>query len=253
MTGKTHLSLLWPCDRDRVAISCTWAQHLQRPGYKREYAGVDLAGPEQPLRASQDGGTVLQAMWSNSGYGYTTFVEYGGVLRIRNAHQKTLNVERGQKVQAGDFLGIMDSTGNSTGTHTHFETWLKFSDGWRNIDPLDPAFGLSLVNRIDALRPLPDTPENILPKPGFTLPDIFPILTPKVKTTDSVTAYINLRSAPWVNSKDLGNVNPGEIWQCVDYDIDQQGNIWLAIFKSPAFGWAAAYYNGQTWLEFIES
>jgi len=87
------MKIMWPCDRNNVWITDDWSEHLQRPGYNRAYAGTDLAGPEQPLNPSQYNGKVLQAMWSNAGYGYTTFVEHydpsgKAVLRIRNAHQK---------------------------------------------------------------------------------------------------------------------------------------------------------------------
>ncbi len=61
------VNLLWPCERSTVWISSTWEQHLRRPGYNREYAGVDLAGQEQPLRPDQFDGRVLQSMMSYSG------------------------------------------------------------------------------------------------------------------------------------------------------------------------------------------
>ena len=89
------ITVLWPCDRAQVWLSSDWEDHVARPGYNRAYAGTDLAGQEQPLRSSQCGGKVLQAMWSTQGYGFTVFVEYAGILRTRVAHLKNLEVEIG--------------------------------------------------------------------------------------------------------------------------------------------------------------
>jgi hypothetical protein len=89
-----------------------------------------------------------------------------------------------------------------------------------------------------------------LPPPVFNIPT-FPIQV-KVKTTPTVTAFLNVRSLPRANSYDLGNVYPGEVWQCVGASTDQLGNIWFALMKDKVIGWVAAYYNGQTWLEVAE-
>jgi len=244
------ITVLWPVDRNRVIISSTWQDHLNRPGYNREYAGTDLAGAEQPLRPSQYNGRVLQAMWSTQGYGYTTFVEYGGVLRIRNAHQKNVVVSIGQIVNPSDCLGTLGTTGNSSGNHTHWEVWKKYTSGWKNIDPLDASNELKIVNSINELMPLDDTIPDVLPEPEFSLP-VIPSL-PNVKVTSKVTSWVNVRSLPKLNSYDLGDVRPGEIWEVFGHTTDSYGNIWFAIKNKDVIGWAAAYYNGQSWMQIIE-
>jgi len=242
------ITVLYPIPRETFWVSSTWTDHLNRPGYKREYAGTDFASHEQPLRGSQYGGKVLQSMWSDKGYGYTTFVDYGGVLRIRNAHQKDLAVNIGDAVTPNTNLGTLDTTGNSTGNHTHFEVWIKYDEGWRNVDPFDPSMGVKLVNDMNLLEPLGEVIQP-LPPAQFVIPDI-PDL-PQVKPTALITKWINLRSLPQINSYDLGDVRPGEKWQVTGSSIDGQGNIWLAVKRDTRVGWAAAYYNGQTWLEFV--
>lgn len=243
------ITILWPCERSKVWISSTWQDHLNRPGYNRDYAGTDLAGIEQPLRPSQYNGKVLQSMWSTAGYGYTTFIEHSGILRIRNAHQKTLGVKVGDIVNPSQSLGIMDSTGNSTGTHTHWEVWLKYSTGWRNVDPLDPSHGIQIVN----------DPAMLVALPGEEIPPMDPVFTPPalpdlvmVKPTYKITTWINLRQRPSLNATKIGEIKPGQEWVYWGYKVDTLGNYWYALRKGDVVGWAAGYYNGELWLEQVE-
>lgn len=240
------ITLLWPVDRSKVFITSSWQDHLNRPGYNPLYAGTDLAGQEMPLMGSHYNGKVLQAMWSNSGYGYTTFVEYGGIVRIRNAHQKDLRVSVGDIVNPDTVLGIMDSTGNSTGTHTHFEVWILRDGVWRNVDPLDTKNGIILTNNRTLLESLDgsDIPEV---KPVFDFLDLIPQIT--VKPTPVITSYINMRKFPMVTAAKIGEVRPGDRCTYLGYKEDWLGNIWFLIRKHDDLcGWCAAYYGGEYWI-----
>jgi len=246
------ITILWPCDRGRVYISSNYQQHLDRPGYTGQ-PGTDLAGQEQPLRPSQFGGKVTQATTSKSGYGVTTFVDYFGVMRVRNAHQKNLGVKVGDIVNPGDYLGTMDSTGNSSGTHTHWEVWLKRGGIWRNVDPLDPANNLQIVNDPALLVPI-DGEEIPMPPTVFVPPPVPEDLT-MVKPTAIISHYSwwNLRSRPAANTASLivGRVNPDTEWAYWGYEIDVQGNYWYSIRRGSVVGWVAAYYNGQPRMELV--
>jgi murein DD-endopeptidase MepM/ murein hydrolase activator NlpD len=243
------ITVCWPVERSKVWLSNTWAQHIARPGYNRAYAGVDLAGPEQPLRSSQFNGRILQAMWSTQGYGYTVFVEYGEVLRTRTAHQKNLGVNIGQIVQPSDWnLGKLGTTGNSTGNHTHWEVWLKYDANWQNIDPLDPQFGVNIVDDPAYLVPLDgSTPPT--PQPGVKLPTDLTFQKVKCSSVVDKHKWVNVRSLPSVRGADLGDIKPGEIWDVFGYKIDVLGNIWFAVKKNDVIGWAAAQFAGEVWLE----
>ncbi|GEN51246.1 M23 family metallopeptidase [Alkalibacterium pelagium] len=83
------------------------------------HAGVDIAG-SGPIRASR-AGTVTQASYSGS-YGYTVIIDHGNGYSTLYAHmQPNLSVAPGQSVSQGQQLGIMGTTGRSTGVHLHFE------------------------------------------------------------------------------------------------------------------------------------
>jgi murein DD-endopeptidase MepM/ murein hydrolase activator NlpD len=76
------------------------------------------------------GGKVTVADW-NGGYGLLVVVEHGGGLQTRYAHLSRLGVVAGQRVSQGDIVGLVGSTGHSTGPHLHYE--LR-----RNGQPVNP-------------------------------------------------------------------------------------------------------------------
>lgn len=88
-------------------------------GDRRFHAGIDIAGGG-PIVAAR-GGTVTTATY-NSGYGYYVVVDHGDGYSTLYAHmQPNLSVAPGQQVSQGQQLGIMGTTGQSTGVHLHFE------------------------------------------------------------------------------------------------------------------------------------
>jgi murein DD-endopeptidase MepM/ murein hydrolase activator NlpD len=84
------------------------------------HAGVDLAGTYgAPIYAAASG-TVLKAGWQG-GYGNFVEIDHGRGMTTRYGHLASIDVREGQKLNQGDVLGGMGSTGRSTGTHLHFE------------------------------------------------------------------------------------------------------------------------------------
>ncbi len=107
------------------------------PYYKvwQLHAGADIAAPAgTPIRAAAQG-RVLRAGW-NGGYGNYTCLEHGIVAEQRlltcYAHQSQILVTAGDVVGPGQPIGLVGSTGASTGPHLHFEVRL----GGRPVDPL---------------------------------------------------------------------------------------------------------------------
>jgi murein DD-endopeptidase MepM/ murein hydrolase activator NlpD len=73
-----------------------------------------------PVLAS-DGGVVRYAGWDNTGYGWLVVVDHGNGFTTLYAHLDSFPVEVGQSVARGQIIGLMGSSGRSTGPHTHFE------------------------------------------------------------------------------------------------------------------------------------
>ena len=89
-------------------------------GHARLHAGLDIAAPAgTPIRAAAAGRVV--AAGRRGGYGLTVDVRHPDGIVTRYAHQSRLLVAPGQVVAAGQVIGLIGSTGVSTGPHLHFE------------------------------------------------------------------------------------------------------------------------------------
>ncbi len=82
--------------------------------------GVDMnAAHGQPIVAAGAGTVILSGV--KGGYGNTVMIDHGGGMVTLYAHQSKLGVSVGEQVSAGQVIGWIGSTGNSTGPHLHFE------------------------------------------------------------------------------------------------------------------------------------
>jgi len=85
------------------------------------HTGIDLRGDEgEPVRATA-AGTVTYAGWQG-GYGKMIEIDHGNGLATRYAHLSAIEVRVGDKVRIGHTVGLLGSTGRSTGPHLHYET-----------------------------------------------------------------------------------------------------------------------------------
>lgn len=85
------------------------------------HAGIDLAGPiGTPIYATADA-VVGRSEYNNGGYGNLVELEHGHGIQTRYGHLSKSLVTAGQRVKRGDVIGLMGSTGRSTGSHLHYE------------------------------------------------------------------------------------------------------------------------------------
>lgn len=89
-------------------------------GRRARHKGVDMAGPiGTPIYATADG-IVGRAQWVG-GYGKYVELNHGGEIQTRYGHMSQILVEPNQRVTKGQIIGLMGSTGRSTGSHLHYE------------------------------------------------------------------------------------------------------------------------------------
>jgi murein DD-endopeptidase MepM/ murein hydrolase activator NlpD len=98
------------------------------------HPGVDIANHSNPDIVAAQGGTVVTAGWNGGGYGNYVIIDHGNGYTTLYGHMlnNSMVVKAGDRVRQGQKLGVMGSTGRSTGTHLHFE--VKASAG--KINPL---------------------------------------------------------------------------------------------------------------------
>jgi Membrane proteins related to metalloendopeptidases len=85
------------------------------------HMALDIANPAAPAILAADTGTVSYAGCLSWGYGCHVVVDHGNGYQTLYAHLSRYDVEVGQAVSQGQVIGVMGSTGRSTGTHLHFE------------------------------------------------------------------------------------------------------------------------------------
>jgi murein DD-endopeptidase MepM/ murein hydrolase activator NlpD len=90
-------------------------------GYWYGHRAIDIGGPVGTAIVASDGGYVSFAAWTDIGYGYLIVIDHGNRYTTYYAHLSNIFVWEGQAVSAGQTIGAMGSTGNSTGPHLHFE------------------------------------------------------------------------------------------------------------------------------------
>lgn len=88
--------------------------------YKWHHQAIDIDGNLSSGIFSSEEGTVEYAGWKR-GYGNVVFINHGNGFRTIYAHASQVYVKNGQKVSKGQKIGMVGSTGWSTGPHLHFE------------------------------------------------------------------------------------------------------------------------------------
>jgi murein DD-endopeptidase MepM/ murein hydrolase activator NlpD len=118
------------------AVTSEW----MRSGADPRHFGIDLGAPTgTPIFAAANG-RVIPMTTSNQaltgGYGIMATIDHGNGLKTLYAHMSQLATSVGQIVRAGQRIGAVGSTGQSTGPHLHFETH-------QNGRPVNPRSVLS--------------------------------------------------------------------------------------------------------------
>lgn len=123
-------------EMSRMASGFGWRSDPFTKARKMHW-GMDFTAPKGiPIYATGDG-KVVRADNNSSGYGKHIRIEHGYGYMSLYGHLSKYNVRRGQKVQRGDVIGFVGSTGRSEAPHLHYEVW---KDGER-INPINFYYG----------------------------------------------------------------------------------------------------------------
>ena len=121
--------LCWPLP-GHTYISCHFGEvdAFGNAGHR----GTDIPAPEGTPILAAHSGTVIISGWNNS-YGNQVLLDNGAGLSTRYAHMIATAVTAGETVTAGQVIGYVGNTGDSTGFHLHFEV---MQNGVR-VNPMD--------------------------------------------------------------------------------------------------------------------
>jgi len=116
---------LWPLPTTYKRVSSSFGYRTSPITGKPEYHnGIDIPAPLGTDIYAANDGTVTIATTHYS-YGKYIMIDHGGGYFTLYAHCSSINVKVGQKVNQGDVIGKVGSTGYSTGNHLHFSMYEK--------------------------------------------------------------------------------------------------------------------------------
>lgn len=116
-------------------------------GQVRFHQGTDIAAAEGTPVLAAYSGNVEVAGWFG-GLGLAVVISHGDRHETRYGHMSEVLVKPGQYVKQGTVIGLVGSTGFSTGPHLHFELWEKMQGEWLAVDPTDRlTLALEELNR----------------------------------------------------------------------------------------------------------
>jgi len=120
-------NFIWPVAGRSIS------QYFGSTYYNPWHTGIDLPATNGLSIWAADGGTVSQVIWGwGGGYGNHIVIDHGNGFQTLYGHLSDIWVSPGQFVAQGQQIGVMGSTGWSTGTHLHFEVIINGVQ----VDPL---------------------------------------------------------------------------------------------------------------------
>ena len=124
MPSRGSGTFIWPASGGYVSskMGTRWG---------RAHQGIDIARPSSYGIVAADNGVVKTA-GRHSTYGNRVVITHNNGYETLYAHLSSIEVSEGQTVPRGTKIGVMGSTGRSTGVHLHFEV---FKNG-TNINPM---------------------------------------------------------------------------------------------------------------------
>jgi murein DD-endopeptidase MepM/ murein hydrolase activator NlpD len=137
---STRFPMIWPAQKGVISQGFGPTDFTAEPpgfGAAHFHAGIDVANNSGTPILAADDGVVVAAETSTLGgqtigYGRHVIIAHHNGLMSLYGHLDGYNVKPGDRVAQGQLIGVMGSTGMSTGPHVHFELRL-------NGTPVDPA------------------------------------------------------------------------------------------------------------------
>lgn len=215
------IELLWPTDYVQVNQPFGANQHIYRHWGLPGHEGIDIAAPHGSNIYACASGSVYSIFFSKA-YGINVRIDHENGYKTIYAHLQRALVSIGDRVVAGEVIGLADSTGNSSGSHLHLT--LKKEGATANKetifpnDIVDPTPFLKMPAGLKerSLRVVARAGLNMRKGPGSLYPVIKKLKYGTwVQITDSVDLVKHLMSDP---------------------------NQWLKISHGGEFGWCSIRY-----------
>lgn len=131
LSERSRVPSIWPVEGGEVTDTFGGRRDPFGGGGAEFHSGQDIRAPRgTPVYAAANG--FVTHAGTQNGYGNVVVVEHGNGLTTRYAHLSEIDATLGQEIKRGDLVGLVGSTGRSTGPHLHYEVRV-------NDVPVNPA------------------------------------------------------------------------------------------------------------------
>ena len=135
----TESEYKWPLP-GYTALSSLFAGRIDPfTGKPATHSGIDVPAPKGVKVLAAKSGTVLTSGYNQGGYGNYVVILHGSGNTTLYAHLSSRSVKEGEQVKQGQVVGLVGSTGRSTGNHLHYEIRVNNV----RIDPVTKYSGLT--------------------------------------------------------------------------------------------------------------
>lgn len=111
---------LCPVKGGTVTSKYGWRKH-PISGQTKFHKGTDISNPEGAPTVASKSGVVIFAGWNDQGFGNLVILNHDNKYKSYYPHLSEINVKIGDTVERGQVVGLIGSTGDSTGSHCHWE------------------------------------------------------------------------------------------------------------------------------------
>jgi murein DD-endopeptidase MepM/ murein hydrolase activator NlpD len=147
-----------PVDFTRISSGFSFARFHPILNKMRAHKGVDYAAPTgTPIKAAGDGKVSFQG--TKSGYGNVVILDHGSGITTLYGHMSRFvkGTRNGRRVQQGNIIGYVGSTGAATGPHLHYEYRINGvhknprTVPLPNASPIPPAYAVDFRHQADTM------------------------------------------------------------------------------------------------------
>lgn len=115
---------IWPCESKN--ISCGFGEY-------QGHMGIDIIGERGVTKIFAAAGGRAEYAEKNTEYGNCVIITHENGIKTLYAHCEEIFVKEGENVSAGEIIATCGATGNTTGSHLHFE----IIENGENLDPME--------------------------------------------------------------------------------------------------------------------
>ncbi len=120
LSERSRVPSIWPVEGGETTDTFGGRRDPFGGGGSEFHSGQDIRAPRgTPVYASANG--VVTHAGTQNGYGNVVVIDHGNGLTTRYAHLSEIEAALGQEIRRGEVLGLVGSTGRSTGPHLHYE------------------------------------------------------------------------------------------------------------------------------------